>query len=391
MPRPEQPATEQPVAEQATQYSLQPIAFEPPLAPSVVLAEPEPAAVRPVPNSYTTWITAAAAALVVGTAVWWTMQQRMPDIDPQQVIATNLAEATKAFAAGRYAEPAESSALHYYGTVLALDPANAAARQGIGEIAERMIDGVEAGIAERRLAEAGIALERVRRIDPTNRQLPMLEERLRNEQASQLSMLQARATPAPEAKAAVAAPPVQKATRANDPAKRSVKETAPASVAPKATDAAKPQVVASAMTDPGDPLALGPPAPTPSVAKSADVAAAGTTIAAAAVVEKEPAKTGEGPAAAPAPLAEPRVTKMIQPEYPSEARMRGIEGWVDLTLSVTAAGDVASAKIEDGKNGRWFDRAALTAVRKWRYESRHLPEGTPAQPVRVRLYFKLEQ
>ncbi|MBB6095507.1 TonB family protein [Povalibacter uvarum] len=392
MPRVEQPASEQSIAEQPTQYALQPVLFEPPLAPSVVLAEP--AVTQSPPKSYTTWITSAVAAIVVGVAVWWTMQQRMPDIDPRQVIATNLAEAAKAFAAGHYAEPAESSALHHYGTVLALDPSNATARQGISQIAEQMIVGVETGIAEGRLAEAGIALERVRRIDPTNKQLSVLEEQLRKEQANQLSMLQARATPAPEAK--VALPPVEKAARASEPAKRSVKAGdakagATASVAPNT------KAPTARTMDPSDPLALGPPAPASSVAKSAEVAgaeiaAAGTALAATAAAVQEPvAKSGEGPAPAPAPLAEPRVTKMVQPEYPSEARMRGIEGWVDLTLSVTPAGDVASAKIEDGKNGRWFDRAALAAVRKWRYESRHLPEGTPAQPVRVRLYFKLEE
>ncbi len=391
MPRIEQPVPEQAIAEQPTQYALQPVPLEPPLAPSVVLAEPAPAVTQSLPKSYTTWIASAVAAVVVGVAVWWTMQQRMPDIDPQEVIATNLTEAARAFAAGHYAEPAESSALHYYGTVLALDPSNAMARQGISQIAEKMIVGVETGIAEGRLAEAGIALERVRRIDPTNKQLSVLEEQLRNEQANQLSMLQARATPAPEAKVAV--PPVERAARASEPAKRSVRSSevkagAPASVAPTT------QALTARAADPTDPLALGPPAPAPSVAKSAEVAspevATAAALAATAAAAQGPvAKSGAGPA--PAPLAEPRVTKMVQPEYPSEARMRGIEGWVDLTLSVTPAGDVASAKIEDGKNGRWFDRAALTAVRKWRYESRHLPEGTPAQPVRVRLYFKLEE
>ncbi len=79
----------------------------------------------------------AIAILSVGFAVWWVMDQRMPDIDPRDVIVRNLNLARTAMADGRYTDPSERSAFHYFSTVLALDPANADAIAGIDAIADR--------------------------------------------------------------------------------------------------------------------------------------------------------------------------------------------------------------------------------------------------------------
>lgn len=342
------------------------------------------------------WIAAGIAALVVGIAVWWTMQQRMPQIDPRQVIATNLDAAAKAFALGHYVDPPESSALQHYGAVLALDPQNAAARQGMGRIADRMIEGVKTGIVEGRLAEAGIALERVRRLDPTNRRLPLLEEELRREQANQLALLKERAPPV-EPPVQIAAGRPSHATvstrRAPNPQKAVSSDAAsidPASINPGSLAQPKPQMLTPRPVDPNDPLALGPPAPIAQerIATNAPAVAGGVAAAGVAMTR---APEEQNPPVLPAAPPEPRLLKVFEPQYPGEARMRNIEGWVDMTLAVDAAGAVTSAKVEGGKNGRMFDRAALTAVRKWRYEPRTLPGPGTTQPVRVRVHFKLEE
>ena len=67
--------------------------------------------------------------------------------------------------------------------------------------------------------------------------------------------------------------------------------------------------------------------------------------------------------------------------------MRGLEGWVDLALAVDASGEVANARVESSSKGRLFDRAALAAARKWKYEPR---PGAEPQSVRVRLQFQNE-
>jgi protein TonB len=84
--------------------------------------------------------------------------------------------------------------------------------------------------------------------------------------------------------------------------------------------------------------------------------------------------------------AEPKLIKMVQPEYPQEALMRGLEGWVDITLQVTAAGDVIAPRVEESSHGRLFNRVALAAVQQWKYEPRG--DGAPTEEVRVRLQFQ---
>jgi protein TonB len=93
----------------------------------------------------------------------------------------------------------------------------------------------------------------------------------------------------------------------------------------------------------------------------------------------------------PAVLADPKLVKMVQPDFPKDARERNVQGWVDVTLAVTAAGDVSSARVNSSENGRFFERAALTAVKQWRYEPRQLADPAVTQPVRVRVSFKLQE
>src|SRR6185295_14844028 len=78
-------------------------ASQPQVDPPVAISAP--AAAGPGGVAKSSWIIAAAAAAVVGVAVWWFMSQRLPDIDPRQVVATNLASARSAFAAGRVVDP----------------------------------------------------------------------------------------------------------------------------------------------------------------------------------------------------------------------------------------------------------------------------------------------
>lgn len=57
----------------------------------------------------------------------------------------------------------------------------------------------------------------------------------------------------------------------------------------------------------------------------------------------------------------------IKPEYPLRAAQRGIEGWVTVEYTITPAGTVKDARVVAAHPARIFDRAALQAVRKWKY------------------------
>jgi protein TonB len=94
--------------------------------------------------------------------------------------------------------------------------------------------------------------------------------------------------------------------------------------------------------------------------------------------------TGGGADRAPVPLVQ------IQPEYPERARQQKIEGWVDLMFTISAVGTVADPKVVKSKPPVVFDRAALEAVRRWKYNPM-VKDGVPvAQPnVYTRLMFEL--
>lgn len=57
----------------------------------------------------------------------------------------------------------------------------------------------------------------------------------------------------------------------------------------------------------------------------------------------------------------------VEPQYPMRAAQRGIEGWVEIGFAIDEAGRVTNAHVVRSKPRQVFDKAALTAVRKWKY------------------------
>jgi protein TonB len=345
---------------------------EAPSAPPIEAdIKPRPILGRP------TWIAFIGAMVAVAATVWWVMSQRLPDIDPREIIQRNLADARSAMAEGRYTDPVERSAFHHYSTVLALDPKNADAIAGIEAIADRHLTQARVLLAEERVAEAAVAIDRARRVRPDHDSLAALDNQLRAElrkilDAANAALQVEPAKPKPQVepvktKAAKAAPVAAPRTNAPSisPPTRVAKVPPLLSLSPSVTE----QTTASLIT----------PAPT-------DAGQSGSTPV---VDETESASAATAPltanAPAPAPSVTPKLIKMVQPEYPQEALMRGIEGWVDVSLGVNAAGDVIAPRIEDSSRGRLFNRAALNAVQQWKYEPR---DGDTSERLRVRLQFR---
>lgn len=81
----------------------------------------------------------------------------------------------------------------------------------------------------------------------------------------------------------------------------------------------------------------------------------------------------------------------VDPEYPPRARQQGIEGWVNLEFTISPVGTVQDARVMEASPAFVFDRAALKAVRRWRYNPKM--EGGVAVAragVQVRLRFEIE-
>jgi protein TonB len=68
------------------------------------------------------------------------------------------------------------------------------------------------------------------------------------------------------------------------------------------------------------------------------------------------------------------------PEYPESALRKKLEGWVRLSFTVDAKGQVKAAKVVEAEPARVFDRAALSALATWRYKP-HLTDGEPVDQM----------
>ncbi|MGE4131145.1 MAG: TonB family protein [Bdellovibrionales bacterium] len=64
----------------------------------------------------------------------------------------------------------------------------------------------------------------------------------------------------------------------------------------------------------------------------------------------------------------PRAVVKRPPEYPLEARTRGVSGFVELRILVTVNGAIENIRVEKSEPQGFFDQAALSAVRQWRFE-----------------------
>jgi TonB family protein len=361
------------------------------------------------------WVVLIAAVVGVGALVWWVMSQRLPEIDPRQLIGSNLSAAHAALEENRYLDPAERSALHHFSTVLALDPANADAKAGIDRIAEHFIAQAQALIGEGRYAEAVSALQNVRRVRPDHRGVAALEAGLREKLAQQYPQVRKPGVSATQQEVAATAPRSANASKAVRPASVAVaKVSDQPAAAPKRSLSAPaqqepPALDARVMTDArqaierkdfdaarnliSGALEMGA-APQDVVALNEALATAERNVAKVTppplVAAESTLRTAPAPApgaaapALPEPPAQLVLVKKVQPRYPDEARLRGIEGWVDLSFVVSAAGDVIDPRVEDSSMKHLFARPALTAVRQWKYQPRTVDDPSERTFARVR-------
>lgn len=81
----------------------------------------------------------------------------------------------------------------------------------------------------------------------------------------------------------------------------------------------------------------------------------------------------------------------VAPVYPARALSRGLEGYVDLSFTVTTAGTVADPVIIFSTSSL-FERAATRAVLKFKYKPR-VVDGVPVNVpgVKTRITFKIEE
>lgn len=103
--------------------------------------------------------------------------------------------------------------------------------------------------------------------------------------------------------------------------------------------------------------------------------------AAAAPPQQAPAQTAAAPQqpAAPAAASELRAISTPSPRYPPDALRSGQSGEVQVEFTVGTDGSVTNARVVRANPPRVFDREAVAAVKRWRFQ----PVGAPVTTRRT--------
>jgi protein TonB len=151
-------------------------------------------------NYVVTYGALAAGLLIVVGGIWFgvnkftgepapppVVQQQTPAGQPGGVpekidpVQAELGLAKEAFAAGKYHEPAGDSALDYYRSALALDPNSAAAKEGIRDVVDKILERAEQSLTSEKLEDASRNIELARDIDPAHPRLAFLDTQMARE------------------------------------------------------------------------------------------------------------------------------------------------------------------------------------------------------------------
>jgi protein TonB len=98
--------------------------------------------------------------------------------------------------------------------------------------------------------------------------------------------------------------------------------------------------------------------------------------------------------AAPVPIADrssPRPASSPAPRYPRDAQRRGETGTVLVRVHVGADGEPGSVDLVEGSGSRSLDRAAVDAVRRWRFEPAIRNGQAVAGTVQIPITFSLSR
>ncbi|ASU22268.1 energy transducer TonB [Vibrio qinghaiensis] len=80
----------------------------------------------------------------------------------------------------------------------------------------------------------------------------------------------------------------------------------------------------------------------------------------------------------------------VEPVYPSRALKRGVEGFVTLSFTIDTTGKAVDINIVDANPKRMFEREAMQALKKWKYQPQIVDGKAIEQPGQtVTVEFKI--
>lgn len=80
----------------------------------------------------------------------------------------------------------------------------------------------------------------------------------------------------------------------------------------------------------------------------------------------------------------------IEPQYPREALLKGIQGWVRVRFTIMEDGSVDDPHVVESEPRRLFDRAAIRAILRWKFKPRIVDGKAVRREAEQVIDFKLD-
>ncbi|MBK6725725.1 MAG: TonB family protein [Xanthomonadales bacterium] len=257
---------------------------------------------------------------------------------PEITVPELLGSATRAVNEERLVAPAGNNAIEFYLQVLTKDANNVSATQALVDLFPLAAGNAEREIVNRNLPEAARIVGLLDQASPGSYTVSTLKSKL-NAARTQMQREEERRL---------------------------------------AQEAAAEQQRAQAA------VAAAAPAPTPTPAQPARPAASEPKPVEPKPVEPAPVATA--PAQPVAQSRDPVLVRQVRPVYPAAAARRRQEGWVEVSFTVAASGDVTDVNVSRAQPRGVFDRDAVRAVSQWKYE----PAMENGKPVSRTLTRRIE-
>ena len=81
----------------------------------------------------------------------------------------------------------------------------------------------------------------------------------------------------------------------------------------------------------------------------------------------------------------------IEPQFPREALINGVSGWVEVEFTIEPDGSVSKPRVVASEPSRIFDRNAIRAIYKWKFKPRIVDGKAVARRATQRLDFNVQQ
>jgi protein TonB len=79
----------------------------------------------------------------------------------------------------------------------------------------------------------------------------------------------------------------------------------------------------------------------------------------------------------------------IEPQYPRDALLKGLEGWVRVRFTILPDGSVAEPSVVDAQPPRVFNREAVRAILRWKFKPRIMDGQAVSREAEQTIEFKL--